>query len=226
MEGRTVVHHPDSSVRVVQLSEVSVYKVIDVGSGALKSYDVGKKRKSDWSGLYTQFGREHVLGTIPYRWEAGHSEALLIRATFAELNAVVFSGGLFHDAGVRGEEKAAVAKRLLGVASDSPLMEALGQKHQAALVRESSDEWELVFPHGLLQHLRYSERVVARFRRHKQLPVILSWCREADVKVWKRWSLDAEPEWIPDLKVPVSKTHAEGLFQGRAVARHGRRRSP
>lgn len=216
MNGSTIEPPVDlSAVRVEKLSGVSVYKLIDAESGGtLQSYNesVGKNaRKLDWSGLYTQFGRAHVLGTIPYRWEAGHFEALLIRATFDELDAAVFTGAVFHDGSVPGETKAALAKELLGINSnidiDTPLIESLGRKGQVALVCECANEWELVIPHGLLENLRYSETVVARFRRHKQLPVTDSWCREEkedddDDKRWKRAPMDSEPHWIPDLEVP------------------------
>ena len=40
----------------------------------------------------------HVLGTLPYRWEAGHAEATLVAVTFDALDILVLDGPALHDA--------------------------------------------------------------------------------------------------------------------------------
>ena len=67
------------------LRGVTVYKVVAGESGTISSYNDecmahdGSPERQDWRGLYTQFLREHVVGTIPYRWEKEDvSEARLL----------------------------------------------------------------------------------------------------------------------------------------------------
>ena len=40
----------------------------------------GSRQSAEWRALHTQFDRDHVLGTVPYRWETEHSEATLVEA--------------------------------------------------------------------------------------------------------------------------------------------------
>ena len=91
-------------------SNVSVYKVVAGRDTTLLSYNesvsnlsIDSMKNQEWRGLYTQFKREHVLGTIPYRWEREHKVARLVKATFEELSIVVFDGPLMHDGGVSGD---------------------------------------------------------------------------------------------------------------------------
>ena len=119
-----------------------------------------------------------MLGTVPYRWEKGHSEARLVAVTFEELEIVVLEDERLHDAGMSGEQKAAMVKKKLGILEEEPLLEALGKRRQVALVRETESEWELIIPHDLLPTLPFQERGIARFRRHPQMPVISHWTRE------------------------------------------------
>ena len=73
---------------------VTIYKVVagastlssyNDGGGAAASDDLdgdGSLQHREWRALYTQFQREHVLGTVPYRWEKEHVEATLVAVTF------------------------------------------------------------------------------------------------------------------------------------------------
>ena len=156
----------------------------------------------DWKALYTQFRREHVLGTVPYRWEKD-TEAHLVAITFSDLEVVVLDGPLLYDAAVSGSVKATAIKATLGIVEQLPLMAALGERGQAALVRETEQEWELIIPHELLKHLRYSERSVARFRCHPRMPVTHRWQRP-DEGHWREWKDELTHEivsQIPDLPV-------------------------
>ena len=76
-------------------------------------------------------------------------------------------------------------------------MAALGDSGKVALVRETQEEWELVIPHQLLPRLKFSERVVARFRRHPQLQVTHKWCEEGGR--WQPWEEGMQPECLANL---------------------------
>lgn len=76
---------------------------------------------ADWRALYTQFLAEHALGTIPYRWERGHDEAILVQATIPQpLDVVVVGGAQFHQGNIGGTEKASIIKKQLGIPLDEP----------------------------------------------------------------------------------------------------------
>lgn len=224
------VEHGSSApltAEVVQASGVSVYKVIADEAGTLRGYnsrivaapDAGEKGQQEWRGLYTQFKREHALGTIGYRWDRGHKVARLIRATFDEdLSIVVLDGPMTYAGGISGIEKAKAAKELLGIDPELPLLAALGERRQVCLVRETEDEWELVIPHELLPHLSLSETGVARFEKHQSWPTTHRWqieeqsgegSRDSD-SPWSRWDDDVPPArasaLIPDLDLPAKIT--------------------
>jgi len=108
---------------------------------------------------------------VPYRWESqvrDYREAQLTEVTFEDLHVVVLNRTLLHDGNVSGADKAAVAKVAAGI-NEGLLMEGLGRKGKAALVRETESEWELLVPHCLLPHLKFQERVVTRWRRHTHM---------------------------------------------------------
>ena len=138
----------DISIRHLHdVKGVSIYKVLAGGeSETLASYNEavtksaaerdeldgkGSLQHQDWRGMYTQMLPEHVLGTVPYRWEkAGellHEEAILIEATFEKLEVVILEHPLFIDASVDGKTKAVIAKKALGIDEDALLMEGLGK---------------------------------------------------------------------------------------------------
>ena len=212
------------TVAHVRARDVTVYKVLAGADATLAEYnarcvashgaggDERPLRQREWSALYTQFKREHVLGTVPYRWnDPDTGEARLVAATFEALDVVVIDGPLMHSGAVSGAEKAAAAKRLLGIDPAAALMPALGERGQAALVRETADEWELVLPHALASaSLRYSERGVARFRRHRAMPVTASWMVEGAADAgWRAWddgrgpgAEEALAGCAPDLGLP------------------------
>eukprot|EP00964_Phaeocystis_antarctica_P129139 scaffold93009_cov60-Phaeocystis_antarctica.AAC.2 len=170
----------------------------------------GSLQHQEWRALYTQSQREHVLGTIPYRWESEAKQASLVAATFDALDVVVLEGALLHDGGVSGAEKARALKEHLSLEATQPLMAALGARGKVALVRETATEWELVIPHCLLAELAFTERVVARFGRHPRMPVTHRWCPcgagdEGGVggSKWEDWLEGCESarlrEAVPDL---------------------------
>lgn len=188
------------TVTQLHASDVRIYKALAGSDPSLKAYndecvashdDRVELQRREWRALYTQFQREHVLGTVPYRWDHGLTEAAVVAVTFEALDVVVLDGRIFHDGSVSGAEKATAVKAALGIDAAAPLMEALGAQRKVALVRETATEWELVIPHGLLARLRASERVVARFKRHAQLPITRSWCEEGGA--WEPWVDGCEP---------------------------------
>eukprot|EP01050_Picozoa_sp_SAG11_P014719 SAG11_NODE_1842_length_4179_cov_2.865931_2_plen_290_part_00 len=189
---------------------VTVYKVLAGADVTLASYNRdcvaadgdGAPQRQDWKAIYTQFTRHHVLGTVPHRWgREGVSVVRLVAVTFDALDIVVLDGALMHDGALSGATKAAAAKRVLGLPPAAPLMAALGERGQAALVRETAAEWELVMPHALLSRLRYAERAVARFERHARMPTTRRW-RPEGATGWQRWRDDLAPECIADLPPP------------------------
>ena len=137
--------------RELHAKNVKLYKVTH-GVCTLLEYNSAHKddldgtdslQHAEWRALYTQFQADHVLGTVPYRWEKGHAEAVLIEATLASVDIVEIDGPILHDGSVSGGEKAAAVKEKLGLPEAEPLMEALGRLGKTALVRETEDEWEL-----------------------------------------------------------------------------------
>lgn len=211
--------------QVHAVPNVQVHKVLS-GAGdeiSLCSYNASCEREAlengvhgrvpverlDWRAIYTQFTRSHVLGTVPYRWEA-HLEAMLVTVTFeSPLDIVVIGGSLMSNTGTCGAEKAKAIKGNLGVDQTRPLMHTLGAQGKVALVKETDTEWELVLPHNLLSGkdgLRYSERRVAIFKRGADMPVTQSWCpwpqSTGSALHWHRWVEGNEPICIPDLAFP------------------------
>lgn len=164
-------------------------------------------QNDDWRGLYTQFQSDHTLGTVPYRWERGHTKARLVEVTFVDrLNVVVLDGPLWHDTNLSGEMKAAHAKRQLGIPQNQSFLEALGDSGKVAMVRETADEWELIIPHQLLPKLVFDERGVAVFVRHPRLPITQQWRPENEDNFFP-WNEGADESTIrkviPNLKIPA-----------------------
>jgi len=171
---------------------------------------------NDWRGLYTQFRRDHALGTVPYRWEDDScTEAALVQVTIhSPIDVVVLEGSVWHEGAVSGSAKAQIAKGLLSIAAVQPLVDALGASGRALLVKETDDEPELVISHEFFARLDFSETRIAFFRRHPARPVTDRWRLETAASAgdndrlasWKRWSddecdrrQDAVLMTIPDL---------------------------
>ena len=195
--------------RELHAKNVKLYKVTH-GVCTLLEYNSAHKddldgtdslQHAEWRALYTQFQADHVLGTVPYRWEKGHAEAVLIEATLASVDIVEIDGPILHDGSVSGGEKAAAVKEKLGLPAAEPLMEALGRLGKTALVRETEDEWELIVPHALLDKLSLTERVVARFRKHPNMSITHTWRAESDVSgMWHAWvEGSTRPACVTDL---------------------------
>lgn len=212
------------TAKVLHAKHVAVYKVVAGEASTLLDYNESclaeangvSLEELEWRGLYTQFKRDHVLGTIPYRWERGdHTAAHLVRATFdLDLDIVVLDGPMMHDGRVGGSAKAIKAKELLGIDPAIPLLTALADRRQVCLVRETEEEWELVIPHALLQHLSVRETGVARFLRHPSMPVTHRWQPEGEAagstRRWEDGELSAEAlDLIPDLDPPLPRLAQE-----------------
>lgn len=160
----------------------------------------GSLQHEDWQALYMQFQSDHVLGTVPYRWESNvndYREAQLMKVTFEGLSVVMLNGNCFHRSDLSAAEKAGIAKRALGI--NGLLMHELGKRGKAALVQESESEWELLVPHCLLPSLVFQERVVARWRRHPQFPEAKLWCDARWPDMWAEWSQDCEHACVPSV---------------------------
>ena len=176
--------------------------------------DTNTTQNDDWQALYLQFKQDHVLGTLPYRWEpkcytwdrdsgpTAFTESQLLSVTFNKLHVVVLDGEIFCDGAVSGSEKASIVKQVLCMDKDEPLMEALGRAGKVAAIRETVDEWELLVPLCLLRELVVEERVVARFKRHPHMPVTWKWCEGGGCDRWKGWEDGTVLDCVPDI-VPV-----------------------
>lgn len=197
---------PIEITRLSGVQGVSVYKVVAGPHGTLSSYITqcckADEKAGDWHALYTQFQRDHVLGTLPYRWK-DYQEATLVKATFEEaIDIVVVHGALFYDGTVNDQKKADVIKRTLGLDPEQPLMTMLGKLRQVALIQETETEWELILPHDLLLQglLPFSEVCVAHFQRHPAMPVTRQWRLQGDSS-WHKWCDQELPPAIPDLEM-------------------------
>jgi len=199
------------SIREIRATNVKIYKATGGSTKLIEYNDIQKddldgsysKQHAEWRALYTQFQCEHVLGTVPYRWEKEHTEATLVEATFTSpLQIVVIDGPMFHDGSVSGADKAAAVKAALGLSPSDPLMVELGRRGKVALVRETEEEWELIVPHALLNSLPFTERIVCRFRRHPAMQITHRWRDELDGAVWEKWEEGVtRPKCIPDLSM-------------------------
>jgi len=212
----------DLSVRVEErvFDEIRVYKVLG-DEEVLKDYldrafemdgldGQNSLQNKDWTALYTQFQAEHLLGTIPYRWQQTNREyksATLMEITFRNLRAVVAEGPLFYDGRIPGTQKATALKTHLKLPEDCLLMPELGARGKCALVRETEEEWELIVPHNLLSSsngLQWSERIIAKFRKHRDYPMTEDWLDFSQGSdSWRSFERDFDPSIIPDLPPPL-----------------------
>lgn len=160
----------------------------------------GSLQDPDWQALYLQFQCNHALGTVPYRWESSrdYKEAQLLEVTFEDLRIVVLGCSYLHDTVISGADKAHTLKMAMGI-DDGLLMEYFGKLGKAVLVRETDAEWELLVPHCLLPHVRFKERVVARWRRHTHMPVTDKWCDMANPEEWMEWHEGFKPPCISEV---------------------------
>lgn len=157
----------------------------------------------DWYCLYMQFQREHVLGTVPYRWDHSHTnkeymEANLSEAIFEDLTVLVVDGPMFHQGSVSGEEKAEILKKLLNI--EGSLMDEIGKRGQVALIRETEEEWELLIPYSIFFKLKFTEEVNIRFFRDEKYPLTSRWCdlQKNKIKIWDDYERISE-QFIPNL---------------------------
>merc|ERR1712232_161214 len=110
----------------------------------------------------------------------------------------MLSGDMLHDGGFSAAEKACAARNALGI-TNGLLIDTLGKQGKAVLVKETESEWELLIPHCLLPHLKFEEKVIAKWRRHKFMPVSAKWCDVASGLTWMEWHEGLQPDCIPDV---------------------------
>mmetsp|Transcript_136162 Transcript_136162/g.236690 ORF Transcript_136162/g.236690 Transcript_136162/m.236690 type:complete len:259 (+) Transcript_136162:48-824(+) len=202
--------HPETAIFEWTFPHLEAYKVFgndttlsSIVDNAWAQDDLdgkGSLQHEDWHALYMQFQSEHVLGTVPYRWESkvnDYREAQLMKVTFKGLTVVILNGNCFHRADLSAADKADMAKHALGI--NGLLMHDLGKQGKAALVQESESEWELLVPHCLLPSLKFQEHVVARWRRHPQFPEARLWCDARCPDMWTEWSQDCECACVPSV---------------------------
>jgi len=170
--------------------DVTFYKVLGARCtlhqyaerGAHQSDDLdgkGSLQHPDWQALYCQFQQEHVLGTIPYRWDVPgkYCEATLVQGCFVEpVDILRVNGSLFFEGGISGSEKARIVKSLLQLPEAEALLVAVGLQSRCMLVQETEGEWELLIPHDFLDRARLDERPLCRFRKYPGMPMTASWC--------------------------------------------------
>lgn len=208
----------------IEVRDVSVYKVLAGQGATLTQYNdaciafndqtPGSLEQQEWRAIHTQFKREHVLGTVPYRWSTepdGHTAARLVKVTFDQVvSIIVLEGPMVHAGGLSGGAKALAAKEQLGIDPGVPFMAALGERRQLCMARETENEWELIIPHALLPHLSMREVGLAHFMRHPdlQMPVTLRWQPESGEDQSMRRYDGTLPEdavaLIPNLWEPTS----------------------
>ena len=180
----------DVSITEIRASDLSAYKVVPDSDGSLVGYNSicshGTKPPTDWSAMYLQFQSDHVLGTVPYRWERGHTNAKLVEVTFHDLlTVVVIDGPIIYDGTISGKEKATRIKQLMGNDVSLPLMEYLGKQGKMAAIRGTEHEWELIISHSLLSTLSFTKTEVALFERHSRMPVTHR--RRDSNQTWHAW---------------------------------------
>uniref|UniRef100_A0A7S1ZD14 Uncharacterized protein n=1 Tax=Trieres chinensis TaxID=1514140 RepID=A0A7S1ZD14_TRICV len=197
------------ALSTLSFPEITVYKVVPYEDGTISTsnqiwQDVHEsKQLTDWSAMYFQFQTGHALGTVPYRWERNFPSAALVRATLYNLKVHVLNNHSLHDGGVSGLEKADLIKKALRIEQSQSLMEALGERGEAALIQETEEEWELIISHGLLKNTNIKERPLVLFKRHHRFPITRQW-KVAGSASWNDWDDGHEAEkqileLVPDL---------------------------
>lgn len=80
-------------------------------------------KRSDWSGLYVQFGRALAVGTVGYRWDQGYSVATMLAVTLRLPRVANTRDTVMADSGVGGLAKAAAVRSALGLRASGLLMD-------------------------------------------------------------------------------------------------------
>ena len=215
--GRYSVQHLGPGISIVDVEELTAYKVIGT-ERTLLEYAAKPPRcgggRSDWSGVYLQYSAVHAAGTIGYRWDQGYETAAMARVTLRGLRVVVVAGGCFADGTMNGAQKAQLIKAYLrdegGVCLDDDdlLVTALGQRGLSLTCLETEGEWELVMSPDLLEASLADEVVVDEYRsRHGST----SHRREAvEGAAWVRYGDEEEaarllmPTPAPDFLLPFT----------------------
>lgn len=215
---------------------VEVYKVLPGDKITFSEYGSTPSQKcGEWSGIYTQFQRNHVLGTIPYRWDKKCTSARLVKVTFQEeLQVVMLNEPVFFDNTISGDVKACIVKESLGIDQRRLLMNTLGLQGRVCLVRETDCEWELVIPHTLFERLSVRETEIARFLRHPELPITAKWTPHGRDET-EQWDDECRPtnvcavipdlstEWITKDEIASMTHHVDAQSTIKWVDRETRR---
>jgi hypothetical protein len=122
-----------------------------------------------------------------------------MEVTFTDvLTVVVIDGPAMYDGDVSGKDKAEMIKKLIQVPQTELLMEAMGKREKAAMIRETEHDWELIISRPMLPMLSFTEREVAMFERHSRMPVTNRW-RDSSQQ-WSPWTESEEDvDRIPNL---------------------------
>lgn len=179
-------------MKKVSLKEKSFFKVVG-NKPSLLDYVANSpptRAPTDWSGCYLQLNIAHAVETVPYRWDQGYKEVVLLEVCISSpIDAIVISDPCMGRPDLSGEEKARFVKvgspfwawdSLLFVGFDFhscqshplpkgvcgiPEGELLMSSLKCPLIcLETPEEWEMVVNPGILPEMIVSERVLYRFK--------------------------------------------------------------
>lgn len=192
------------------VTTVQVYKAVGSECSITAYFEKQKNRSNitDWGGFYFQFNEAHCLGTVPYRFDSGYSISHLLTAKVCLENSrlsllLVDDRGWMCDNSTSGQQKAVKLKQLLQIPESAMLMDALAKRTSALVVRETSNEWELIVPPSLLfdSPLLIDNTIVAQFRPgrfgtlvYRKEPNQSTWSRFDEVNIAEM--PNNPPEWI------------------------------
>lgn len=162
------------NIEIVNTEEpLTCFKVVGAGQSvigfvaACNGEPSAPRKRSDWSGLYVQFGRAHAIGTVGYRWDQGYSVATMLAVTLRLPRVAIVRDVVMADGGVSGAAKAAAVRSALGLRASGLLMDDVGAAGLALACWETQDELELVIPDAMVERAVADSRVVEQFRPNR-----------------------------------------------------------
>jgi len=191
----------------VHLATLEVFKVVGDQINLLDYVGAHPPRVgADWAALYTQLDVPHALGTVPYRWGQGYDVARLLRASTDDIRVLFVDAPWMADGSIDGAAKALAVRTALGISDARPLMEVLGDRRVAFVCRETSAQWEVVFPISLAKSLHWRQVITMELKPNEYGAT--SHCREkaevcADGDTWGTWRRFDDSEWLREVEPPV-----------------------
>lgn len=148
--------------------------------------------RSDWSGLYVQFGRAHAVGTIGYRWDQGYRVATMVALTLRVPRVAVVREAVMSHGGIGGAAKAAAVRAALGLRGSGLLMDDVGREGLALACWETEGELELCIADALVEQAVEGSRVVEQFRPNRfgvtaERRALLHGASIDAARVWGSW---------------------------------------